>query len=161
MGSCSPHGSDLTAPLCFWLEYPFAPSFCSLDGPCLFSSRFLVPAHNICLYKILKGFGHFPEDLGRGRGFPSTILWTYSIHPSSYPDLQNSPHNLAKVEFLVSFRFNLFVDFSSQQLPSCSFLSFISEFPAFPVELSLHLTFRFVNKNDGCWDRRTPSAHSD
>lgn len=75
--------------------------------------------YQICSHKILRvletswGFGD--------SGFSSPVPWTHCIHSSSYPDPQNRLHSLTKVEFLVSFCFNLIVNFISQQLPFYSF----------------------------------------
>lgn len=147
LGACCPCGYYLTLHLCFWSERPFAPSFCSSDAPAVLTC-FLVPPPNLLIQNSL-GFW----ILSWGFGWRKRVSLNTCTHPSPYPDLPNSLHSLTKVEICSHSVLTFFVDFIFQKLPSYSVSSLISEFPAFPVELWLHLTFQFVNKNDWCWYR--------
>lgn len=108
----------LTMPLCFWSEYTFAANFCSLDASVVlipfFGTR--TKSAHTKYSRALEAFLRIwvDEEVFLFLFFVQYPEYIPSIHPSSYPDPQNSPHSLTKVELLVSFCLNLFVDFISQ-----------------------------------------------
>lgn len=83
MGSCSPHGSDLTAPLCFRLEYPFALSKLPLLGwPLICSHPVSWYQHTISAYtKYLRVLDTFLRIWVEEESFPVQ----YSEHIPSIP----------------------------------------------------------------------------
>lgn len=106
--------------------------------------------HQICSHKILRVLETFLGIRVEEEGFP--VQYPEHIAPTPVHILP------LKTVFTASPKWSFW---SHSVLTSLSisslnsylftlFLSYISESPVFPVELSLHLAFSFLNKND-CW----------
>lgn len=153
MAPCCPCWSYLTTRLCFWSESPLAPSSSSSDAPVvliLILGTNTKYAH-IKYLRVLETFlGIWTEE----EGFPVQYPEHIALIPVHILTLKTVSTVSAKWSFWSHSVLTALSISSPNSYLFTLFLSFISESPVFPVELSLQLAFSFLNKNDCCWAGR-------
>lgn len=140
MVPCCPYWSYLTTHLCFRSESLLL--FRCPCCPCPGSGY----QHKICLYRILKDLRPFLRILVEEEG--SQVQYPEHIPPIPVyvPTLKTLFTASLKWTFWSHSVLTCLLVSSSNSYLFTLFLYFISEFPAFPVELSLHLPFIFFKK---------------